>query len=310
MFLRQKAKLNLSASVEKGSKKLAKRQANRDKRVSLLPHAATQQSTRRLWMLPGEQAHGEASTLARAFADDDARRLAQLDRRPVVSEAATVRRQRQESEALASAERLLATARVAAHLPLVVRLQALMRARLARQQVARMRQREAKRRQVAEELLETERSYVAGIKLMVSAYKVPLENQVLHEESRDTGGPAGVLSKGDIKKLFMNIEDICEESDKLLYALDSRVSNIDVATRIGDVFIKLVPSLGALLCLQRRLPRVATALPPPLGRQTLFGVDRRAAHADVGPEQSRLYFALDHADSARSGATACCCRSC
>lgn len=102
-----------------------------------------------------------------------------------------------------------------------------------------MRKNEAKRAQVAEELLETERSYVAGIKLLVSAYKLPLEN-TLDAPVQHQGG---LVTKADVARLFLNIEDICEESDKVLYALEARVRQWGVASCVGDVFLRLTPAL-------------------------------------------------------------------
>jgi hypothetical protein len=114
-----------------------------------------------------------------------------------------------------------------------------MRRRNAQLLVKRMRKTEAKRTQIAHELLETERSYVAGIKLLVSAYQLPLENSL----DASAAQQGGLVTRADLQRLFLNIEDICEESDKVLYALEARLRNWGVASQVGDVFMRLAPAL-------------------------------------------------------------------
>jgi hypothetical protein len=233
VYLRQKVKLNLLSSPSS-----ARRQKpNRDRRVSLLPRAAMQNSTRALWTMPGDERI--VSVLSKAALDDGA----VPEQRRIVSEKETTLRRHLETASRDACARLLVTARVSAQLPRVVLAQSVVRGWLARRAVAEMRAREAKRKQVAVELRDTERSYVTGIKLLVSAYKVPLEHQLEHGEQA-VGAGAPIVTRQHIDKLFLNIEDICEQTDKLLYALEGRMQRFQVATRVGDIFVQLVPSLA------------------------------------------------------------------
>jgi WD40 repeat protein len=265
VYLRQKVKLNLV-----GGEKKRRVQANRDRRISLLPRAALQNSTRALWTMPNDGktasaltravvlSSGGAAAAANSDADDDDDgddgdddnddAIETIRRRSVVSDKATELRRLLEAKTRESAQRLMTTAYVAAYIEKVIVVQSLVRAWRARRLVAGMRAREAQRQRVALELRDTERSYVAGIKLLVSAYKVPLEHELSsHDElvaRGSTGASTTFVTRQHIDKLFLNIEDICEQTDKLMFALEQRLQSFAVASRVGDVFVQLVPSLG------------------------------------------------------------------
>eukprot|EP01094_Clydonella_sp_ATCC50884_P001575 TRINITY_DN1118_c0_g1_i1.p1 TRINITY_DN1118_c0_g1~~TRINITY_DN1118_c0_g1_i1.p1 ORF type:complete len:1050 (+),score=372.95 TRINITY_DN1118_c0_g1_i1:256-3405(+) len=88
-----------------------------------------------------------------------------------------------------------------------------------------------KRRTVAEELLETERTYVQGLSTLISVYMQPIM-------ARD------VITKMEARSLFSVVEALLGCNQELLRSLEERMSAWgEQQGRISDIFLQLVPYL-------------------------------------------------------------------
>ncbi|KAJ2844499.1 hypothetical protein GGI22_006858, partial [Coemansia erecta] len=99
----------------------------------------------------------------------------------------------------------------------------------------------AQRMRIADEILETERTYVDGLRLIEKLYISPL----LASAQQQTP----VLSRKEVRQLFANFPDIIMLSKELLAQLEARLGTQadppwDPATgRIGDIFLRIAPFL-------------------------------------------------------------------
>eukprot|EP01113_Clastostelium_recurvatum_P033801 TRINITY_DN4510_c1_g1_i2.p1 TRINITY_DN4510_c1_g1~~TRINITY_DN4510_c1_g1_i2.p1 ORF type:complete len:1156 (-),score=386.35 TRINITY_DN4510_c1_g1_i2:12-3479(-) len=89
---------------------------------------------------------------------------------------------------------------------------------------------EQKRRERAEEVLTTERTYVKQLSTVVELFVDPLKKRVSEK--------APLLSGEDIFSIFSNIEVLLTCHRKLLEALQERMTNWDSTPQLGDIFLK------------------------------------------------------------------------
>eukprot|EP01113_Clastostelium_recurvatum_P005450 TRINITY_DN1243_c0_g2_i2.p1 TRINITY_DN1243_c0_g2~~TRINITY_DN1243_c0_g2_i2.p1 ORF type:complete len:1190 (+),score=319.37 TRINITY_DN1243_c0_g2_i2:16-3585(+) len=99
-----------------------------------------------------------------------------------------------------------------------------------------LRQDESKRAQIAKEILDTEKSYVNFLDIIIKNYLLPLN--VWH-----AGNPNTTVSKDDIKTIFTNIELILPVNQELLKRLHSRMAEFKDGHNFGEVFLKMAPFL-------------------------------------------------------------------
>ncbi|KAJ1899783.1 hypothetical protein LPJ81_004071, partial [Coemansia sp. IMI 209127] len=99
----------------------------------------------------------------------------------------------------------------------------------------------AQRMRIADEILETEKTYVDGLRLIEKLYISPL----LASAQQQTP----VLSRKEVRQLFANFPDIIMLSKELLAQLEARLGKQadppwDPATgRVGDIFLRIAPFL-------------------------------------------------------------------
>lgn len=91
------------------------------------------------------------------------------------------------------------------------------------------------RTKIAREILETERSYVHALYLLVKNFIIPLRNLV------DT--PEQVIKTQFIDEIFVNLEEIYKVNNELLTELENRILEEhwnERTTLIGQVFVTMV----------------------------------------------------------------------
>jgi len=91
---------------------------------------------------------------------------------------------------------------------------------------------DARRDQIANELLATERTYVEWLTICVEHFLKPLRG----EEST-------VLPQEKVNSIFSNIEDILQMNTLLLHDLEERMENWNASRCIGDLFLQMAPFL-------------------------------------------------------------------
>jgi len=95
-----------------------------------------------------------------------------------------------------------------------------------------------KRGYVVKELLTTERNYVRCLEIMISKYKMPLEEAALK------GSQSEILPGEAIRSIFGYLDLILNFNQTLLAKLEERIDSWSDKSVIGDIFIEL----GDLLC--------------------------------------------------------------
>ncbi|KAJ2661428.1 hypothetical protein IWW48_002411 [Coemansia sp. RSA 1200] len=99
----------------------------------------------------------------------------------------------------------------------------------------------SQRMKIAGEILETERTYVDGLRLIEKLYIAPLLTSAQQQTP--------VLSRKEVRQLFANFPDIITLSKELLAQLETRLGACadppwDPASgRIGDIFLRIAPFL-------------------------------------------------------------------
>eukprot|EP00727_Mastigamoeba_balamuthi_P000126 m51a1_g1011 putative domain containing protein (750) ;mRNA; r:599658-603368 len=120
----------------------------------------------------------------------------------------------------------------------VTRAQALWRGYLARKLLASLRRDQAYRDRVAQEILDTERAYVANLDTCISVFLEPFERE-------SSGKKKPIVKEADIRLLFGNIRDIRDFNRSLLADIEARVALWSNSSCLGDVFLKINEFLGA-----------------------------------------------------------------
>ncbi|KAJ1867807.1 hypothetical protein LPJ78_000679 [Coemansia sp. RSA 989] len=97
----------------------------------------------------------------------------------------------------------------------------------------------SRRAQIAAEILDTEKTYVAGLALIEKLFVTPLLASAQQ--------PSPILTRKEVRQLFANFPDIITLSKELLAQLDARLGASaepawDAATgRVGDIFLRMAP---------------------------------------------------------------------
>jgi hypothetical protein len=87
---------------------------------------------------------------------------------------------------------------------------------------------------VLSEILNTEKSYIEDLKLLIRVYLEPLR------------GDGGLASSDDLSMIFLNVEIILAVNEELLALLETVLPNqnkIDGETEVGNVFLKIIDFL-------------------------------------------------------------------
>lgn len=100
-----------------------------------------------------------------------------------------------------------------------------------------VKQKLAKRARVAQELVETERSYVYQLGLIVQQYLNPLRLAVDNKKE--------IITPADIKNIFGGIEVIYQYNSALLKTLEQRVAQWSDAQTLADIFSEMTVYLKA-----------------------------------------------------------------
>jgi len=82
---------------------------------------------------------------------------------------------------------------------------------------------ERMRQEVIFELIKTEQSYVRDLQVIVNEFLIPIQNQ-------------RILNDGDIKMIFLNIEEILDCNALLLSSLESAQDNNNYVETVGHIF--------------------------------------------------------------------------
>lgn len=96
------------------------------------------------------------------------------------------------------------------------------------------------RQKILDEIVETERSYLRKLRLVVSVVKEPLSQQLLKSKSQN---PPPLLTQTQLEKLFSNMDEIIATSAAFLEVLERRVQKHH---SIGEVFLDLAPSIKSV----------------------------------------------------------------
>jgi len=113
----------------------------------------------------------------------------------------------------------------------VTSVQAHVKGFLARKLAKRFR----KRRQVASEILSSEKTYVDNLEILKQCFMEPLR------KAASTGKP--ILSSDKIGLIFSNLDFIKSINGELLTRLDERIANWYPEQQVGDVFVDLADAL-------------------------------------------------------------------
>eukprot|EP00727_Mastigamoeba_balamuthi_P010899 m51a1_g6431 putative domain containing protein (837) ;mRNA; f:357541-360795 len=120
----------------------------------------------------------------------------------------------------------------------VIRIQKIVRGWLARRKFRETIKKLKHRTKVVKEMLETERTYVESIELLLCEFLAPLRKNA--ESDRP------FISSESIASLFSNIELLVNINKELLAALDEKLKNWNsTKTCIGEMLVKMVPYLKA-----------------------------------------------------------------
>jgi hypothetical protein len=89
---------------------------------------------------------------------------------------------------------------------------------------------EAKRAQVIDELIATERSYVKSLRVIVDVYDKPLRD-------REKSNRGKILDKAELDTLFLNIVEILRVNERLVKDL----TTAKVSDSIGEALKRFIP---------------------------------------------------------------------
>jgi hypothetical protein len=102
-----------------------------------------------------------------------------------------------------------------------------------------------RRRDIAREMAETERTYVSTIGIMCDVYVSPLVHML------KAGEP--IISQEEIDAIFSTIVNIRNQNTIFLEMLEQRVARWNITSSIGDAFMQVVRSnCTPMLCSPQR----------------------------------------------------------
>lgn len=84
---------------------------------------------------------------------------------------------------------------------------------------------------VVKELVDSERTYVDGLNLIIRHFLTPLRSE-----------KSELISKLDVRSIFSDIEVICSTNRLLLQKLEERFQGWNSSKKIGDIFLFLTDS--------------------------------------------------------------------
>jgi hypothetical protein len=114
----------------------------------------------------------------------------------------------------------------------VIKVQAVLRAYIARKKLADFQKIIHIRNKVAAEIVSSEETYVHNLRVLIGTYVNPLRSVA--------SSMSPILTHDELNKIFSNVEGILSLSEELLNSLKERLKNWNTQQRIGDVFLKLV----------------------------------------------------------------------
>eukprot|EP01094_Clydonella_sp_ATCC50884_P025566 TRINITY_DN6768_c0_g1_i1.p1 TRINITY_DN6768_c0_g1~~TRINITY_DN6768_c0_g1_i1.p1 ORF type:complete len:935 (+),score=310.08 TRINITY_DN6768_c0_g1_i1:235-2805(+) len=101
--------------------------------------------------------------------------------------------------------------------------------------VAQLDGKHVRRTNIAQEMLDTERSYVDGLRTLITMYLGPINDAV--------GTDKQILTKEEIRRMFSFVEVIVKINEEFLGELEKRVSKWNDETEVGDIYLNLCTML-------------------------------------------------------------------
>jgi len=108
---------------------------------------------------------------------------------------------------------------------MIVLIQAIARMSAARTRMHRLVKRVNQRKNIIQEILSTERTYVDGLNIIVVQFVTPLKN-------------SNIIDQTAITEVFANIEDIQKLQLNFLVFLEKRMQNWKPYLPVGDIFLQ------------------------------------------------------------------------
>lgn len=93
---------------------------------------------------------------------------------------------------------------------------------------------------IVREIVETEETYVRGLRLIVQVYFEPLKWK---SQMAKKSGTAALLEEAETRTLFSNISAILECNAQLLADFQQRLADLNAFTQIGDIMANFAPFL-------------------------------------------------------------------